>query len=339
MQVSVLLAVRNEAPNLLRCLAAIDAAVTTWACPVEVLIGDDQSTDGTGALAQQFIGQLLAPRQAVYRVLPMQPAQGNAQAKANVIKQLAAVAQGELLLITDADTAVPPTWIGQMVAAFGPRTGIVTGFTALEGAGLLARLQAVDWLVALGQVQLAAWLGLPLCSLGSNMAYRRAAYQQVGGYEALPFSVTEDLVLFQAMVGQGWGFCQLSHPGIVARGRALTHGRALLRQRQRWFAGAWQLLAWPWLVLLLANGLLGLWLWPLGWGLGWPWAVGVWLGRFGFQSLVAGFFAVRTHQAHLLPFLPVYEAYVLIFNPIVFVYFWLSRQMWWKDRDLKRPSG
>jgi glycosyltransferase involved in cell wall biosynthesis len=72
MQVSVLLAARNEAPHLLRCLAAIEAAAGNAPGQVEVLIGDDQSTDGTGALARQFISQLPTARQGVYQVLPMQ---------------------------------------------------------------------------------------------------------------------------------------------------------------------------------------------------------------------------------------------------------------------------
>jgi cellulose synthase/poly-beta-1,6-N-acetylglucosamine synthase-like glycosyltransferase len=319
--------VRNEEATIMRCLTALEAALAHTRHEVEVLIGDDLSEDASRSLIEGFIAG--RPR---YQLRSVAPPTGPAKAKGNVIMQLARHARGELLLVTDADTAVPPTWIDGMVAGFAhPRTGIVTGFTVMEGRGLLAKLQAVDWVLALGLVQLAAWLGWPVCSLGSNMAYRRAAYLSTGGYEALPPSPTEDLVLFRAIVAQGWGFAQLSGPDIVAWGLAVADWPTLLRQRQRWLAGALGL-SLPNLALVLANGLFLVGLVAVGWGISWAWAGAWWLGRFALQAGVALAFAHRVGQRGLGAYVLPYELFITFFNPLVFMYYVLQSRLTWKGR-------
>lgn len=42
-------------------------------------------------------------------------------------------------------------------------------------------------------------LGFPVSCIGNNMSFRKKAYDEVGGYERLPFSVTEDLNLMMAI--------------------------------------------------------------------------------------------------------------------------------------------
>jgi 1,2-diacylglycerol 3-beta-glucosyltransferase len=324
--VSILLAVRNEAPHILRCLVALDRALGHTSLPTEILIGEDNSEDNSRAIIENFIANKPA-----YRLFAIDPPTGPAKAKANVIQQLADRARGEFLLVTDADTAVPATWIDGMVAGFGPQTGIVTGFTVMVGRSVLAKLQAVDWVLALGLVQLAAWLGWPVCSLGSNMAYRRSAYQRTGGYACLPPSPTEDLVLFRAILAQGWQFAQLSGRAIVAEGLPVENWPTLLRQRQRWFAGALGLSPLM-LGLVLANGLfLGVLLLVAGL-FSWPWALWLWLVRFGGQACVAAFFARRVGQGQLWYFIPLYEVFVTFFNPLVFGYYLLQRKVVWKGR-------
>ena len=323
--VSVLLAVRNEAPCILRCLNALDQAVVQSRQPVEILIGEDHSEDSTRALIKEFI-----THKPAYQLIDIAHPTGPAKAKGNVIMQLARRAQGELLLVTDADTAVPPTWINGMVAGFGPQTGIVTGFTVMVGPSLMARLQAVDWVLALGLVQLAAWLGQPVCSLGSNMAYRRTAYRSTGGYEQLPPSPTEDLVLFKAILGQGWDFAQLSTPDIVAEGLPVTDWKTLLRQRRRWFAGALGLRP-VLLALVLFNGLFGVLLAAIAiWA--WQWALGLGVLRFGLQASISGFFAWRVGQKSLWPYLWIYEVFITFFNPLVFFYYLFRPRIEWKGR-------
>lgn len=82
-----------------------------------------------------------------------------------------------------------------------------------------------------------------MTAVGNNMLVRRAAYESIGGYETLAFSVSEDLQLFGQVVAQGWQFRNLVAPGALGVSGPQPTWRCLLRQRQRWMKGAGRL---PW---------------------------------------------------------------------------------------------
>ncbi|MGI4834132.1 MAG: glycosyltransferase [Janthinobacterium lividum] len=231
-RVSILLAARNEAAALPRCLASVRAL----AYPphlLEVLLGDDASTDGTAAVAaaamQGFAGQ--------FAVIPITAPLGLARGKANVLAQLARRAQGDVFFVTDADISLPPTWLQAMLAYVAPGVGTVTGLTVVAGPSPLARLQGLDWLVALALMQVASDSGQPMSAMGNNMLVTRAAYEATGGYEALPFSVTEDFALFAAVNARGYGYRQVFEPRVRAASLPAPAWGALLGQRLRWMRG------------------------------------------------------------------------------------------------------
>lgn len=231
-RVSILIAARNEAAALPRCLASVRAL----AYPphlLEVLVGDDASTDRTRAVAeaamQGFAGS--------FQVVSITETLGQARGKANVLAHLAHRATTDYFLITDADIALPPTWVPGLLAHAAPRVGTVTGLTVVQGPSLLARLQGIDWLLSLASIQVATDAGQPMTAMGNNMLVTRAAYRAIGGYEALPFSITEDFALFEAVNAQGYGFRQLFEPAVRAASLPAGAWAALLRQRLRWVRG------------------------------------------------------------------------------------------------------
>lgn len=231
-RVSLLIAARNEAAALPRCLASVRAL----AYPphlLEVLVGDDASTDRTRAVAeaamQGFAGS--------FQVIPITKTLGPARGKANVLAHLAQRATTDYFLLTDADIALPPTWVQGLLAHAAPRVGTVTGLTVVQGPGLLAHLQEIDWLLSLASIQVATDAGQPMTAMGNNMLVTRAAYRATGGYEALPFSITEDFALFEAVNAQGFGFRQLFEPAVRAASLPAGAWAALLRQRLRWVRG------------------------------------------------------------------------------------------------------
>lgn len=327
----MLIAARNEERNVLRCLQAMERAVACSRYAAEVLVGDDASADRTQALAQNFAQG--RPAFSVHSIAQVN--QGRLNGKANVLLQLIDKAQGELLLISDADTEVNPEWINGMVEAFGqrPEVGIVTGFTVVAGRSLASYLQGLDWINAIGLVQIASWLGVAVTTMGNNMAVRRQAYEQVGGYEQVPFSVTEDLALFKMALARGWGFRQISEPRVLAYTQPIVQVRELFRQRRRWFTGALEMP--PQLVAgVLLNGLFLWWLLALAWA--WPVAaLWAWAVRFGLQAAVSTLFCARLGQWRFVPWLPVYEVFITLFNPLVFIYYLFTNGVVWKGRLYK----
>lgn len=228
--VSVLLAVRNEEKNILPCLESL--AKLSYP-KLEILIGDDNSTDNSLNIVQNFI-----QNKPQFAVFPIRNRVGNAIAKANVLAQLAHLAQGEWLLITDADVEVPPRWVENMLA-FAGQASIVTGFTWVKGKGIGAILQALDWTFALGIAKVFSYWSIPVTAMGNNMGVRKDAYLQTGGYEHLPPTLVEDFTLFKDLViKQKHHFVQIFDTSVMATTQAVGSLKDFFQQRKRWIQGA-----------------------------------------------------------------------------------------------------
>ena len=242
--VSILIAARDEEVNILRCLRSL-AQQNYPADKIQILIGDDSSTDRTYDLAQDFINlHTLGASEVVGIESQIQGLSG----KANVLAQLAHKAAGEIWLITDADMSLPSTWISTMVAAMPVGGGIVTGVTISHNH----TWQSLDWLFAIGMVKVLADRGKSVTTMGNNMAISKTAYHAVGGYETIPFSITEDLELFKAVDKAGYEHVQLYRPQVLVTTQPVKSFFKLLQQRKRWMRGAVGL-AWPIVVLLFLQ--------------------------------------------------------------------------------------
>ena len=325
--VSILVAARNEAAALPRCLAALRALHYPLA-RLEILVGDDGSTDGTAAVAEAA----LRGYAGAARVLPIVGTRGAARGKANVLAQLAEAAKGEVFFITDADIAVPPTWLGALLAAAGPGVGIVTGITAVRGPRLFDDLQGMDWLLSLALVQVVSDLGRPVTAMGNNMLVTRAAYEATGGYAALPFSVTEDYALFRAVLARGYGFGHVFTAPARADSLPMPSWGALLTQRRRWLRGVQALplrlrlelaaysTIWPALAALAVVAGPGV-------------ALGIWGWKIAVQGLLTGLAFRRAGLRMPWGLLPLFELYTLAITAFVTWAQMRGGKVVWKGRS------
>lgn len=322
-RVSILVAARNEAPNIERCLQAL-ANLNYPPELLEILIGDDDSTDDTRAVVRRFIAN--KPR---FQLLSIRRQLGTARGKSNVLAHLCRAATSEYFLLTDADMALSPEWVRTMLAATTPAVGIVTGITTATGP-LFGRLQGLDWLFGLNLIRLLTDWGVPVTAVGNNMLVRRAAYESIGGYEALAFSTSEDVQLFEQVVARGWGFRNLIMPGALGISLAQPTVHHLLRQRQRWMKGAGQL---PWQLGVLFGSYAVFYT-----VLGWPGLLplntllALWAAKTGCQTL---FLLITLRQAghqERLSVLLLYEFYLLLMSLAVLVYTVWPRPIEWKER-------
>ncbi len=325
-RVSILIAARDEAAALPRCLASL-RALRYPAGLLEVLVGDDGSTDGTAAAAETamrgFGGQ--------FRVVPIVGSLGAARGKANVLAHLARVASTDHYFITDADISLPATWITGLLAHTAPAVGTVTGITAVGGPRWFHQLQGIDWLLSLSMVQVVSDLGRPVTAMGNNMLVTRAAYEATGGYEALPFSVTEDFALFRAVLAVGFGFRQVFQADIRADSLPMFTWATLLRQRQRWLRGVADLPRRLRLELLFFSGF-----WPALAAVGLLGGPAVALGCWGAKVLVQGTLAAAAHRRAGLrlrwALLPLFELYTLALTVAMLVFQLRGGAVVWKGR-------
>ena len=323
--VDILIAARNEEDNLTACLEAI----TNLDYPerkINIWVGDDNSSDRTWDIMQEFQSKFtnINGIQITEQIT-------NGNGKANVLTQLAQKSQGEWIFITDADIIVPKQWIKSMLSGGGAaKADLITGTSLVEGRSWLAKIQRLDWLYATSMLKLISDLGVPVSTMGNNMAIKSTAYKQVGGFEGLPFSVTEDLELFKA-VQKEHITVNLWSEGVLNKSAPQSSIIDLLIQRKRWMRGAfelpYQLLAilviqagyfFAIIVLLLINPMVGLMLW-----------VGKWLVKFIFQIVTS-----KKLQENISIFDSfVAEIYSMVFSMVSLVhYFWPSK-IHWKGRE------
>jgi cellulose synthase/poly-beta-1,6-N-acetylglucosamine synthase-like glycosyltransferase len=325
-RVSILIAARNEAASIERCLHSL-AQLNYPTELLEILIGDDASTDDTVAVVQRFIAH-----KPQFRLLSIRDRLGTAQGKSNVLAHLCRAATTDYFFITDADMALAPGWVRTLLAAATPHVGIVTGITTAAGP-LFGRLQGLDWLFGLNLIRLLTDRGIPVTAVGNNMLVRRAAYQSIGGYETLAFSISEDLQLFEQVVAQGWDFRNLVVPGALGVSVPQPSWHCLLRQRKRWMKGAGHL---PWQMSGLFYSY-GVFYTVLGWpGLLPLGTIGaLYAAKVLLQTLFLLITLRQVGRRESLPVLLLYEFYLLVMSLAVLAYTAWPRPIEWKERHYR----
>ncbi len=323
--VSILIAARNEENNIIRCLQAIDA-LQFPKTQLEVWVGNDQSEDQTEALVDEFIRD-----KPHFHLLNITQTVGQTKGKANVLAQLAQQAKGDFYFITDADIQVPPTWLTTMLTDHQPDTGIVTGVTLPTGTRLLHQMQALEWAYTLGIIKQFADWRVPLTTMGNNMMITRKAYEATGGYENLPFSITEDYLLFRETLKKGFGFQQRFQPEVIAWSQPMSSLHALLQQRKRWMYGVMQLPLYL-RVVLFADALflpLLLVLFAAGYTY---WATGLGVAKAVFQLLSIATTLRRLRLFRLFTWAWLYPVYHHCILCILLIYYYLPVAVVWKGR-------
>ena len=192
--VSVIVAARDEEASLSRCLDALiaqDYPLDRF----EIVVVDDRSTDRTFEIARGYEGH-----HACLRVLRVKEAR-YACPKKNALALGIARSRGEIILTTDADCRPGPGWVAGMVRGFAPNVGMVAGQSPPDpGAGLVARILALESLAKAGLSAGSIGLGIPLSCTGRNLAYRRAAFEAVGGFDRIGHIVAGDDVLLMRLI-------------------------------------------------------------------------------------------------------------------------------------------
>lgn len=324
-RVSILVAARNEEAQIIRCLEAI-CRLQYPPNQLEVLVGDDASTDNTGALIREFIRD-----KPHFRYMLIQSQLGHARGKANVLAQLTRAAATDIFLMTDADTAVPPDWVSRMLAGLKKDTGIVTGITTIAGSSLFARLQALDWINALGLMQVVSDLGLPVSTMGNNMLITRQAYEATGGFESLPFSLTEDVQLFQAVIRKGFKTTNIFDAGVLAFSTPAPALPVLWQQRKRWMGGV-RFLPWYMILTVSAYGAFYGFCAALGLFFSWKAMLGIFLGKAGIQSVFIHRCLQRLRLRMPFKALFLFEVYLIFVSLITVSFYLLPVKTSWKGR-------
>ena len=230
---TVIVAARNEEDNIERCLSSLDALQYPEE-KLEIIIVDDGSTDNTPILIENFIKEKSRFKKITISNSEESKLAGKTKAVARGIEN----AKGEIILTTDADCEVKPTWVKTITSYYEKDVGVVNGYTTQTAASNFQGMQAIDFiyllLVAAGTIN----LGKPISCIGNNMSYRKKAYQEAGGYENLPFSVTEDFILLMGIAKlKKYKIIYPLEKDALVTSRSCGSIKKLVRQKKRWAVG------------------------------------------------------------------------------------------------------
>ncbi|ACF12964.1 glycosyl transferase family 2 [Chloroherpeton thalassium ATCC 35110] len=330
-KITVVVAARNEEKNIARTLDSL-VAIDYPHDKLEIIIGDGNSEDRTAEIIEAYAKK--HPFVKLLRVDQNRPIKG----KANALHQAAEIAKGDYILITDADCLVQPTWAKETVKHFTAGVGLVCGITIPEAKGLFASLQTLDWCYILGTSSAVASLGYPIGGIGNNFNLRKEAYFETGGYEKIPFSITEDYTLFRAISNSRWKIAFPLKQETYNSTAPMESLRELYSQKQRWTLGGLDasplqsimamLIFLVHLVTLVSFAFLPVWM-PLA---------ALLVKSFG-DFLVVSATLLKLRKPKMLLTFPAFELYYYLYVLMVPFILIFDRKVTWKGVSYKVTSG
>ena len=223
--------------------------------PLEIVVVDDGSPDGTGDVARQaFDGH---PQVAIYRKLN--------GGKASALNHGIARARGEIVVGLDADTVFLPGTIAALVAPLrDPRVGAVAGNAKVGNrVNLVTRWQALEYVTSqnLDRRALSLFNGITVVP-GAVGAWRKSVVEALGGFSDDTLAEDQDLTIAIRRAGHVIAYAD----DAIAFTEAPDTLRTLARQRFRWSFGTLQCM-WKHRAALLdpRTGSLGLIAMPNTW--------------------------------------------------------------------------
>lgn len=318
--VSILVAARNEEENIADLLHSL-IHLSYPKEKLQIIIGNDASTDKTAEIIQKFSLQY-----PYIQLVNIENQLTDLQGKANVLAQLAHHATGDYFFFTDADIEVPVHWIEKMLEN-AQDAGIIIGITLVKNQNWFEVCQAIEWLFALHLMRKMTDWKIPSTGMGNNMAVSAEAYWAVGGYEKIGFSIIEDYALYKAIINKGYNYQQLYLPEVMTVTKPPEN---YFEQRKRWVSGgisSGSVLIFPALIqgfLLPILLIIGVFSWKT------PLLV------FFLNMIVNFVFGKKIfkilNQERLLKYIPAYTIYMYVFWCLQLVAYFLPTKLVWKGR-------
>jgi cellulose synthase/poly-beta-1,6-N-acetylglucosamine synthase-like glycosyltransferase len=196
--VSLLVPVRDEAAGL---AATVPALLRQDAD--ELILLDDESSDGSGPLARSLVAA--DPRA---RVISGRPAPAGWAGKSWACHQLAAAASGSLLMFCDADVLLADGAADAVIAEMGTQHADVLSVfprqvTGTAGEALITPLIDDVLLCFLPFGLLSVPVPAAATANGSLLVFTRPAYDDLGGFAAVRGEIVEDIAIARRVRGAG----------------------------------------------------------------------------------------------------------------------------------------
>jgi len=334
-KVSVIIPARNEASRIVNCLDSLHAQSYPKEF-TEIIVVNDFSTDETASIVMEH--------QLGCRLINLSDhISGFINSyKKKAIETGIAHSSGELIICTDADCIMGVDWIRILVNAYEKENlqFIAAPVKIISNGSWLSVFQILDFISLQGITGAAVYKNLyPMCN-GANLAYKRKAYNEVGGFSDIDHIASgDDMLLMKKIQAKYPDKIQyIKDPSAIVSTGAAENIKAFLSQRIRWASKishynhpyTFITLALVYLVnicllfLFISCFIYGHWRWLL------ILVVFKTISEFFFVSKVAGFF----QQQSLMKYFPLCQPFHILYTVIAGSFGSFGKYEW-KNRKVK----
>ncbi len=337
LKTTVLVAARNEEKYLPACLDSLGNQ-TYPPDLLQIIVLNDRSTDHTRQIALDY-----KERFPSFEMVDIDDDQNGLKSKMNALAQGIEYAEGEIILITDADCRVPDTWVSEMVTYFTDRVGLVGSLTVIDQPGkrfhLFDRIQTLDWFFLQAVAAGTAGINLPVSVLGNNFGFKKSVYDKVGGFGSIGFSLTEDMALLNTIVKRTeYNIVYPLERGSMIQSMPLNNFRDFFQQRKRWLSGGMKAPIWGWVLMsasFIAHLLIVVNLISLNFTI--PVVSGLVIIT-GMNLSLIWRLKLKSGLAKLTRYFILFEIFHFLYTIILAISVFIPGRIYWKERSFKKTG-
>lgn len=227
---TVIVCARNEEHNIPGLVESLKALRYPEGM-LEIFLVDDASDDNTRSVIDKCI-----KGDSRIRAIHLNDKEEVLSGKKNAITRAVGMANGEIILLTDADCRPGPYWVKHMAACFEKDTGMVLGFSPIENCrGIFQRFLEFDQLARVAVQTAGAYWNIPPYSTARNLAFRRQVFYEVNGYESSGTIATGDdfFLTRDVWIKTKRTFRQAMHPESFILTKRDSFSKKYIRQQLR----------------------------------------------------------------------------------------------------------
>ncbi len=242
--ISVIIPARNEEQNIGLCIESI-IRQTYPAHLFEVIIVDDHSVDSTVFIVNSF-------KQKNVRVIKLSDFAGNKNLnsyKKKAIETAIGLSKGSLIVTTDADCIVEPSWLETIVSFYeetcsvfiaAPVTYMDTLPTDRFPKKLLKIFQSLDFITLQGITGASVYKKIHNMCNGANLAYEKKVFYEVNGFEGIDNIASGDDMLLMHKIQKLYPekISYLKSPFAIVQTQPARTIKGFISQRIRWASKA-----------------------------------------------------------------------------------------------------
>lgn len=178
--VSVVIAVRNEAENILHLMKDLEQQ-TFPADRFEVIVVDDCSQDATVGTVDEYMQK----SKMTIKLLHASYNRKVSSPKKNALTTGIKVASGDLIITTDGDCRVGVEWLDTLEAAMREKdAAMVFGpVTFHQERSLFERIQTIEFASLTGAGAATLQMQIPTMCNAANLGFRKQVFEDVEGYK------------------------------------------------------------------------------------------------------------------------------------------------------------